>query len=152
MTRRPHSSSEVFRQNAIADLHADITCPLDLNEQEFSAYVSLHRMRLPREWREADLRMLAELARITAKIEALSFQMSQESFDIPATITAYERLLKVRETFRKALALQVIQMEAVVMARQMKAATELVVGLNGNRSTQAPTKTQTIDWDKILAN
>ena len=121
-----------------------------LTADELQHYHGFYAYRRAIEWRHGELLVLAELSRVSVKIEALSLQLSQTSFEDNGLLTQYERLCKVRDQLRRQVNLNISAMAAKTMASQKIKANEIIDGLTGASNVSVlPTK-QKIDWDKAL--
>jgi hypothetical protein len=150
---RPHLNSATFAGDVVKESNKDIVIPVPLTADELQHYRGFYAYRRAVEWRHGELLVLAELSRVSVKIESLSLQLSKTNFEDNAILTAYERVCKVRDQLRRQVNLNIPAMAAKTMATQKLAANQIIDGLNGKLSSTSvlhPNTKQKIDWDKAL--
>jgi hypothetical protein len=150
---RQMRNSATFAGDVVKESTKDIVIPVPLTADELQHYNGFYAYRRAIEWRHGELLVLAELSRVSVKIEALSLQLSQTNFEDAAILTAYERLCKVRDQLRRQVNLNIPAMAAKTMATQKLAANQIIDGLNGKLSSTSvlhPSTKQKIQWNEVL--
>lgn len=145
MGRRLKKDSHSFAISAVQKSQLPIAIPSTLTEDEQAMFLQVHSVRQTDEWREDDLQLIAEYARVTVQIEKTSLELSECNFDSPALLGKYAEMRKIRDNLRTHLRLNIHSMDAAARMRQGSAAKKIVANVSTPTMQAQPTAPK-IDW------